>query len=61
MDSQDEIQKMFGRRLWLIRERCGISQERLALLSGLYRPYVSAIDRGKKNPSLLNIHRITSS
>lgn len=58
MDSQDEIQKTFGSRLRLIRERRGISQEKLALACGLDRTYVSAVDRGKRNLTLVNIYRL---
>ena len=58
MDSQEDIQIEFGRRLRLLREHRGISQERLAIQSGLDRTYVSAIDRGKKNPTLVIIHKL---
>lgn len=58
MDSQEEIQEVFGLRLRLVRERRGLSQEKLALACGLDRTYVSSIDRGKSNPTLVNIYRL---
>ncbi|MDW3568730.1 helix-turn-helix domain-containing protein [Enterobacter asburiae] len=35
-----------------------ISQENLAFLSGMDRTYVSGIERGKRNVSLVNINKI---
>ena len=48
----------YGRALREQRHECGISQERLAHLSGLDRTYVSGIERGERNPSLTNILKL---
>jgi len=48
----------FGQNLRKIRERVGISQEKLAELAGLHRTYVSSVERGERNISLLNIDRL---
>jgi transcriptional regulator with XRE-family HTH domain len=48
----------FGRRLRDVREKVGISQEKLAELAGLHRTYVSSVERGKRNISLQNIERL---
>ncbi len=48
----------FGKKLRLVRERKGLSQEKLAELAGLHRTYVSSVERGKRNISLLNIERL---
>lgn len=47
--------KRFGRHLAAVRQSKGVSQERLALDSGLVRSYVSGIERGVRNISLMNI------
>jgi len=41
-----------------VREKKGISQEKLAELAGLHRTYVSNVERGRCNISLLNIEKL---
>lgn len=52
--------KDFGLRLVQIRKQQSLSQEKLALDSGLARSYLSGVERGKRNISLLNIHKLAS-
>jgi len=40
------------------REELGQTQEELAELSGIHRTYVSDVERGTRNLSLVNIERI---
>jgi transcriptional regulator with XRE-family HTH domain len=53
-----DVQVLFGKRLREIRERVGVSQEKLADLAKLHRTYVSSVERGKRNISLVNIERL---
>jgi transcriptional regulator with XRE-family HTH domain len=53
-----EVTIKFGQKLRAIRESKGMSQEKLANDSGLDRTYVSGIERGKRNPSLINISKL---
>lgn len=48
----------FGQRLAEIRKKCGWSQERLALESGLARSYLGGVERGQRNIAVLNILRL---
>jgi transcriptional regulator with XRE-family HTH domain len=50
----------FGARLREIREEAGISQEKLAEEAGVHRTYVSSVERGKRNVSLVNIERFAA-
>lgn len=52
------IQKKFGEKLKEIRTQKGLSQEKLAFKSGLHRTYISDIERGARNVSLINIEKI---
>ncbi len=49
---------LFGMRLAEVRKAKGLSQERLALESGLARSYLGDVERGQRNIALLNIHRL---
>ena len=47
-----DIKQEFGKRLAQMRKERKISQEQLAELSGLNRPYISGIEHGKRKVSL---------
>lgn len=47
-----------GNKVRARRKTLGLSQEALADKCGLDRTYVSLIERGKRNPSLLNLLRL---
>lgn len=48
----------FGESVRRARHARGWSQERLAAESGLDRTYISGVERGVRNPSLLSQERI---
>ena len=56
-DKRDS-QSLFGDRLRSLRAKKGLSQEQLAGLADLDRTYISGIERGIRNISLLNIVKI---
>lgn len=53
-----DVAVRFGKKLRVVREGAGISQEKLAELSTLHRTYVSSVERGKRNISIENIERL---
>ena len=54
----DDLYKKFGKRLREVRNKKGVSQEALAHLAGLHRTYVSSVERGERNITILNIYRL---
>ncbi len=54
------IQKQFGERVRVLRKEKGLSQEALALSCDLDRSYIGGVERGERNVSLVNIHRIAA-
>ena len=58
MITSDELQR-FGANLKEIRLRNSLSQEKLAFSVELDRSYISDIERGKRNVSLINILKLS--
>jgi transcriptional regulator with XRE-family HTH domain len=50
----------FGTRVRAARMRLAISQEELAHRAGLDRTYVSGVERGRENVTLLSLCRLAS-
>lgn len=55
---EDDIRKRFGSQVRQIRRSLGWSQEELASRVGLDRTYISGVERGERNPGLVNIVRL---
>ena len=54
------IKKFFGEKLRSIRISKELSQEKLAELAELDRTYISSVELGKRNISIINICRLAS-
>jgi len=57
-DERTDIKWLFGRAVRKRRRELDLSQEELAERAELHRNYVSDIERGDRNPSLENIHKL---
>jgi ribosome-binding protein aMBF1 (putative translation factor) len=57
---EQQIQKRFGGRVRELRKLKGLSQEALALACDLDRTYIGGVERGERNISLVNIHKIAA-
>ena len=53
-----ERQVAFGDRIRARRQELGMTQESLALASGIARSYIGSLEGGQRNPSLDNIARL---
>ena len=56
----DDARSLFGRRVRALRRERKFSQEELADRSRLHWTYLGGIERGERNPSLMNITRIAN-
>lgn len=54
MDSRQVV----GKNVRRIREELGLSQEQLAFEAELHRTYISGVERGVRNPTVLVIDRL---
>lgn len=57
---KEEILKIFGNRIRELRLQSNLSQEQLAELTDFHRTYISMIERGERNISLINIQRFAN-
>jgi transcriptional regulator with XRE-family HTH domain len=53
-----ELQRLVGENVRHWRMRLGISQEELAFRAGLHRTYVSGVERGVRNPTVVIVGRL---
>ncbi|MCZ6805100.1 MAG: helix-turn-helix transcriptional regulator [Proteobacteria bacterium] len=59
--NEEKILQLFGEHVKKLRLQKKLSQEQLALLAELDRTYISGIERGKRNVSLINLIKLASS
>lgn len=52
------LEAIIGRHIKEIRLKKGLSQDELSIETGLDRSYISMIERGKRNPTLIVIFRL---
>jgi len=57
---KSDIRHRFGFAIKVRREQLDLTQEDLADKAGIHRTYLSDIERGTRNPSLVNIDRLAA-
>ncbi|MCH7580696.1 MAG: helix-turn-helix transcriptional regulator [Chloroflexi bacterium] len=60
MSEADDLKRKFGQRVRALRERLGISQQEFAHSVKLDRTYIGSVERGERNVSLVNIHKLAA-
>jgi len=48
----------FGKKLREIRLKKKLSQGDIARILGVHRSYISGLERGRRNPSLMTVHKV---
>ena len=56
--AKPDIRHRFGYAVKTRREHLGLNQEELAERAGIHRTYLSDVERGGRNLSLVNIERL---
>jgi transcriptional regulator with XRE-family HTH domain len=53
-----DVRNKLGSRVQRLRQEHGLSQEELADRAGLHRTYVSGVERGLRNPTLMVMEKL---
>jgi transcriptional regulator with XRE-family HTH domain len=56
----DHLLEAFGLKVKALRLAKSLSQENLAAIAGLDRTYISGVERGKRNVSLINLFKLAN-
>lgn len=48
----------FGKKLREVRLKKKLSQGDIARILGVHRSYISGLERGRRNPSLMTVHKV---
>jgi transcriptional regulator with XRE-family HTH domain len=55
-----DMRKLVGRNFARLRKEKGFTQERFAELSGFTQQYVSDLERGRRNPTVVTLFHLAS-
>ncbi len=55
-----DMRKLVGRNAARIRKERGLTQEQLAERSGLSQQYLSGLERGQRNPTIVTLYEIAA-
>lgn len=55
-----DMRKLVGRNVRRLREKAGLTQEQFAELSGFSQQYLSGLERGLRNPTIVTIYELAS-
>jgi transcriptional regulator with XRE-family HTH domain len=55
-----DMRKLVGRNFARLRQAKGFTQERFAEVSGFTQQYVSGLERGQRNPTVVTLYHLAS-
>lgn len=55
-----DMRKLVGRNAARIRREKGMTQEQLAERSGLSQQYLSGLERGQRNPTIVTLYELST-
>ncbi|CDX53850.1 Uncharacterized HTH-type transcriptional regulator y4dJ [Mesorhizobium plurifarium] len=53
-----DMRQLVGRNVIRIRLKKGLTQERLAEVSGFSQQYISGLEKGRRNPTIVTIYEL---
>jgi transcriptional regulator with XRE-family HTH domain len=55
-----DMRKLVGRNVRRFREKKGLTQEKFAEISGFSQQYISGLERGHRNPTVVTLYELAS-
>jgi transcriptional regulator with XRE-family HTH domain len=55
-----DMRKLVGRNVRRIRQKKGLTQEQLAEISGFSQQYISGLEQGRRNPTVVTLYELAS-
>lgn len=52
------MRRLVGRNAAKLRKERGLTQEQLAEISGLSQQYISGLEQGRRNPTIVTVHEL---
>ncbi len=53
-----DMRQLVGRNVQRIRQQNGLTQEQLAEVSGFSQQYISGLEKGRRNPTIVTIYEL---
>lgn len=53
-----DMRKLVGANVARVRRERGLTQEALAVISGLSQQYLSGLERGERNPTIVTLYEL---
>ena len=54
-----DMRKLVGRNVRQVRERIGLTQEKLSEISGFSQQYLSGLEQGRRNPTIVTLYELS--
>jgi transcriptional regulator with XRE-family HTH domain len=55
-----DMRRMVGRNVKRLREKKGWTQEQFAEISGFSQQYISSLERGRRNPTIITLYELST-
>lgn len=53
-----DMRKLVGRNVKRVRQKVGLTQEQFADVSGFSQQYISSLERGRRNPTIVTLYEL---
>ena len=55
-----DMRKLVGQNVRRLREKKGLTQEQFAEVSGFSQQYISSLEHGRRNPTIITIYELAN-